>query len=891
MAVHFHSDFSTATVSGSAVAADQVGNYLYSAGFSSGLAISDFTLRLAGDVSGGVAPIYVASDTGGTADLQPIAAGMCLRGVFYASADNRTFQFGLASAVATPTWAGARFYLYGLDASAVPGAGKAEHGMSIFEGASTSLVNLNQVFGTWLHQAAFPAGYDCRIPIELAIYIRSATETTSEWEFWVRAPSWFRGRAGESWVCVWKYSASVGTSTNVTPFIRAQSSALPCLSVWWDGAGAGEVEVTSAGQLKLYEGGGLAYTLTLSDYTYVYQLYNAIVGNANWRAELCGLSMADPETLDVKTKATCTGWSDREFLPRNGDFGCKELYWASGGYDPADCTGHRTIYCTADYWDDEGEVQTQGLDYVASDDRMLALFLRGAENVSELYKAEILLYQSTDSGRKVWSEIQRAGGSLLPTDGTDLGYFGASMIASGDLLAVMGGKAYRTGGPISGAADRLPAVTVSDDGGATWTEPADLYSVLPAALKETAPTKTGCVIVRPGLRMASGRWVFPFHTDTLKYGLLWSDASTGAALASVDNWNCTAVSLGGNNWAEQSAVEESAGVLTVYLRDQVGHRHGVFYTIEANGNGWESPSALTEADGASGRPLAKFGHVPPLLLRHRSYTYLIAPDQLAYAAADFRRGFDCLRAADAAGGDAWTEYRAKQIWRATSGHHTYPCAAVVDDQLSLIWYHHRALVGYWQDPRFFATNYPAAANVRSGTAYGDGSTGTLDLPAVSDVRQAVSFDGETKTGTLALADADEIQLQSITLAPLSASVIRSGRVAQTDLIAYQYAAIGQPEALLLAYTDADGEAVDLSGKSLAMCFAAAATPATLAFKLTTADGELTIGGAEGNNILIQENSDGNTDTAGVYHWVLRDLSTDGALLEGTLQVIPAPDAS
>jgi len=45
------------------------------------------------------------------------------------------------------------------------------------------------------------------------------------------------------------------------------------------------------------------------------------------------------------------------------------------------------------------------------------------------------------------------------------------------------------------------------------------------------------------------------------------------------------------------------------------------------------------------------------------------------------------------------------------------------------------------------TNYPAVADVRSGTAY-HGVTGTLDLPDVPDVELGVVYDNGTKTGTL-----------------------------------------------------------------------------------------------------------------------------------------------
>jgi hypothetical protein len=45
--------------------------------------------------------------------------------------------------------------------------------------------------------------------------------------------------------------------------------------------------------------------------------------------------------------------------------------------------------------------------------------------------------------------------------------------------------------------------------------------------------------------------------------------------------------------------------------------------------------------------------------------------------------------------------------------------------------------------------YPAAADVRQGTATGLPATnGTLNLPAITDVRAGVTYDNGTKTGTL-----------------------------------------------------------------------------------------------------------------------------------------------
>ena len=56
--------------------------------------------------------------------------------------------------------------------------------------------------------------------------------------------------------------------------------------------------------------------------------------------------------------------------------------------------------------------------------------------------------------------------------------------------------------------------------------------------------------------------------------------------------------------------------------------------------------------------------------------------------------------------------------------------------------------------------YPAITDVRAGVTYGpDGAPvdGTLDLPAVINVRAGTAFDRTTKTGTLDLPDTDDVK--------------------------------------------------------------------------------------------------------------------------------------
>lgn len=51
---------------------------------------------------------------------------------------------------------------------------------------------------------------------------------------------------------------------------------------------------------------------------------------------------------------------------------------------------------------------------------------------------------------------------------------------------------------------------------------------------------------------------------------------------------------------------------------------------------------------------------------------------------------------------------------------------------------------------YSAPTYATASDVRSGTDRGDGTPGTLDLPAVNDVQDGITFDNTTKEGTLSL---------------------------------------------------------------------------------------------------------------------------------------------
>lgn len=72
--------------------------------------------------------------------------------------------------------------------------------------------------------------------------------------------------------------------------------------------------------------------------------------------------------------------------------------------------------------------------------------------------------------------------------------------------------------------------------------------------------------------------------------------------------------------------------------------------------------------------------------------------------------------------------------------------------------------------------YTAASNVRSGIDRGDGVLGTLDLPAIADVKIAVTYDGGTKTGTLESTDPGIANVRSGTNYKIQ-SVSKSGTMA------------------------------------------------------------------------------------------------------------------
>ena len=122
---------------------------------------------------------------------------------------------------------------------------------------------------------------------------------------------------------------------------------------------------------------------------------------------------------------------------------------------------------------------------------------------------------------------------------------------------------------------------------------------------------------------------------------------------------------------------------------------------------------------------------------------------------------------------------------------------------------------------------------------------------------------------------------SVTVTPLT-STVSAGQVSASDVTLYQNAAIGP---LVWSIVDSDGDAVDLGGKSLALV-AHNASNSTGLWSLTSAAGELSVGG-DNNNQITADADDTHTGDAGVWAYTLWNLSDDRVLARGRLAIIPA----
>lgn len=123
---------------------------------------------------------------------------------------------------------------------------------------------------------------------------------------------------------------------------------------------------------------------------------------------------------------------------------------------------------------------------------------------------------------------------------------------------------------------------------------------------------------------------------------------------------------------------------------------------------------------------------------------------------------------------------------------------------------------------------------------------------------------------------------AVTILPLQSTAGNTGRLSPIYLTAYQHCQI---EATILV-VDHEGNALDLTGKTLSLVAWDADAPTVAVFELRSdgASPELTIGGASSNQVTI-DGSDTHTATARELQWRLYNVTDDRALASGKLTIV------
>lgn len=166
----------------------------------------------------------------------------------------------------------------------------------------------------------------------------------------------------------------------------------------------------------------------------------------------------------------------------------------------------------------------------------------------------------------------------------------------------------------------------------------------------------------------------------------------------------------------------------------------------------------------------------------------------------------------------------------------------------------------------------------AGNYYMDGWEEEQDMtegPVARAMQWPLFWDGtkEVVTGTLQLVTT-----------PIVTTVSDDGEIESITIVAYQHAALGYTFIIV----DGDGDAIDLSGKSIS--FSAYRYPGQdNAFVLTTGDGEITVGGDDDNQVIVAKD-DSVTEIAGDYRFNLRNTTDDTLLSRGVLLIVAENDA-
>lgn len=193
-----------------------------------------------------------------------------------------------------------------------------------------------------------------------------------------------------------------------------------------------------------------------------------------------------------------------------------------------------------------------------------------------------------------------------------------------------------------------------------------------------------------------------------------------------------------------------------------------------------------------------------------------------------------------------------------------------------------------------STGQEVTSGVPTGTYLKDGVPGTLSGTITYDPTSglwqiskltATEMNGVviglkfSLAGCLPISFSIKTELSdNLTINPANVTV-QTGQVSSNDLIAYENAKY----TYTFSITDQLGNPVNLSGKSLSFIVFDSKTMATI-YTLTTAGGQISIGGTYSNQITVQSPSS-NTTVPGISKWVLRNTTDVTVLATGTLNVV------
>jgi hypothetical protein len=118
------------------------------------------------------------------------------------------------------------------------------------------------------------------------------------------------------------------------------------------------------------------------------------------------------------------------------------------------------------------------------------------------------------------------------------------------------------------------------------------------------------------------------------------------------------------------------------------------------------------------------------------------------------------------------------------------------------------------------------------------------------------------------------------------STVSSGQVVSDNITHYQFDKFGPKQ---FTIQDEADDPIDVSGCDLVFLVYAIGRPGTVLWSLSSADGEITVGGTDNNQVVVLATDDADTDTPGVFRYKLQDTTTDRTLARGVLTITEEAD--